>query len=213
MVDMMPDSHTAVLKVKTQKKGTITLPLKKGQWGEDPYKRVHDGVFSFNETDKLGFEDIEKGDELSLTVTDKDGHTRIFYYFVEKVTLDFEKDPTTGKTIFSEITINGISHASILSRNIIEGTFEFEGGYGDIAKQFGEKYGFDTSGVKLIKKKGMIFFKQMPILEAIRRMALIENWCFYFRDKMMIFEPCHPPLDSGVVLTEDQIIKGIYTKS
>lgn len=209
----MSDSSKTILEVKTRQKGIMTVPLKKGNWKEDAYKQVHNGTFSFDETDKLGYTDIEKGDELVLTVTDRNGHTRIFSFFVDVVTVNFEKDPKTGKTIFSEITINAISYSSILSRNIIEGTFEFEMGYGEIAKQFGEKYGFNTSGVKLIEKKGMIFFKQMPVLEAIRRMALIENWCFYFMDKIMIFEPCHPPLDSGVVFTEDQITKGTFTKS
>ena len=113
--------------------------------------------------------------------------------------------------IFNEITLNGISYTSILSRNIIEGSFEFGNGYGEIVKQFGEKYGFGTSHVKLVEKTGMIFFKQMPLLEAIRRMELIANWHFFFRDKEMIFEPCQPPQDSGVTIIEDQVTKGTYT--
>jgi len=208
----MSTSHKATLEVKTRKKGLITVPLKKGKWGENAYQRVYHGVLTFDETAEIGYADIEKGDELALTVIDENNHTRVFYFFVDIVTLNFERDPKTGKTIFSEITIDGISYPSILSRNVIEGTFEFENGFGDLVKRFGEKYGFSIQRVKLMKKKGVIFFKQMPILEAIRRMAVIENWCFYFIDKEIIFEPCQPPKDSGIVITGDEINKGTYSK-
>ena len=62
------------------------------------------------------------------------------------------------------------------------------------------------------KFEGLIGFKRMTLLEAFRRMASIEGWCFYFRDKNIIFEPCTPPKDSGVVLTDKEILSGTYTK-
>ena len=212
MVDIRIDSHKVKLQVKTFKKGLMTIPLKKAEWGEDSYQLVHSGVFSFAQTNELRYADIEKENELILTVNDKNKNTRIFYFFVDGVTSTFKKDPETGKTLFDEITINAFSYPSILTRNTIEGTFEFSKGFGEIVQKVSKKYGIKTLNVKLIKKKGRIYFKKMSILEGFRRMASIENWCFYFRDKNIVFGPCKPPEDSGVTITDKDMIGGTFTK-
>lgn len=209
---MTQPKHKATLQVKTATKGSVTIPVKTATWGEDWYTLIHEGTFSFDATSEIGYIDIDKGNELVLTVTDQNDLTRIFYFFVDRVTSKFEKDPNTGKILVDEIIINAISYPSILTRNTIEGSFTFSNGYGEVVRKIAENYGFDITSVKLIKKEGTIYFKKLPILEAFRRMAALENWCFYFRDKKIIFEPCKPPEDSGVVLTDDQINKVTATK-
>lgn len=52
----------------------------------------------------------------------------------------------------------------------------------------------------------------MTILEAFRRMAYLQDWCLYFRDNIIFFEPCKPAQDSGIVITDDQMLSGGFTK-
>lgn len=189
----------------------LETTLTDGKWGEGVYQLVDVADFKFQESEKVGFKDIERGNELMIKVIDKNKNKRTFYYWVESVTTHFDHSKT-GKDAKDEVVIQATSYPSILTKKTIEGKYKFSQGYGQIVKKFARKYGFKTDDVKLLKKKGEIFFKRMTILEAIRRMASLEGWCFNFRDKNIIFQPCTPPRESGVVITDKEMISGTFTK-
>lgn len=203
-----PKAH---LIIKTSKSKILKAKLKKGSWGGDVEKLVDVATFSFEETDEVKFKDIERGDEIILQV-DKNGSERDFYYWVESVVTHFERDEKTGKNITNEVILKSSSYPSILTKNTIEGVHTFKQGYGEIVKKYAEKFGFDVSSIKMINKKGCIYFTHMPLLESFRRMARIEGWCFNFRDKRIVFGPCTPPENSGVVITDEEMLEGTFTK-
>lgn len=192
----------------SSKKGKIVTELKEGNWGESVHQIINVGTFSFEESENVHYADIEKGDELVLEVIDDKKNKRKFFYWIESVSMHFDREKESP----NEVIIQANSFPSILTKNTIEGIQKFSKGYGEIVKKFAKQHRMNTTRVKLINKKGMIFFKRMTLLEAFRRMASIEGWCFYFRDKNIIFEPCTPPKDSGVVLTDKEILSGTYTK-
>ena len=208
----MIKSHIAELIIKTSKAGALKTELSKGSWGESIEYLIDYGKFSFKETDKIEFTNIEKNDELILKVIDSNGNKRKFYYWVESVRIDFEQDEKTGKIKTNEITLQASSYPSILTKNTVEGTYKFNQGYGEIVKKFARRFGFKVNSIKMIDKKGYIDFKRMTLLESFRRMAYIEGWCLNFRDKSIIFEPCTPPKDSGVVITDKEMLRGTFTK-
>ena len=201
-----------IFTVIPQKGKKITISLKDGKWGESSYQLIDVGKFVFDETESSSFSSIEKGDEIILKATDKAKNSKTFYYWIEKVELHFENDPKTGNEIKNEVIITATSFPSILTRNFIEGTYKFSKGYGEVVKKIVKNHGVNTKNVKLAPKSGFIFFKRMTILEAIRRMASTEGWCFYFRGKEIYFEKCKPPHDSGVIITADEMIRGTITK-
>lgn len=205
----MVDTKTNVTIITNEGK-KLSPNLKKAKWGEDVYQLIHVGDFIFDETNDVKFRDIERGNQLIVKVTDANNHKRTFYNWIESVTARFDRG--TDGTPTNEISLKTTSYPSMLTRNFIEGSYSFSKGYGQLVKKFTKNFDFNTNRVKLIQRKGVINFTKMPILEAIRRMASIEDWCFYFRDKEIIFEPCTPPKDSGVVLTDKEILSGTYTK-
>ena len=208
----MTKSPKPQLIIKTSKAGILKTELEKGEWGESTDKLIDIGIFSFIETDDVKFKYVEKDDELTLKVVDGKGNKREFYYWVESVTAHFERDEKTGNAKTNEIILRASSYPSILTKNVIEGTYEFKQGYGEIVKKNTEKFGFKVKDIKMIDKKGFISFKRMSLLESFLRMAYIEGWCLNFSDKYIIFGPCTPPKDSGVVLTNKEMLKGVFTK-
>jgi len=205
---MIPKHKIIIIDSKGKK---LETTLKNGKWTEGVYQLINDADFVFDESENVKFRDIERGNELLLKVTDKNKNKRTFYFLVESVTTHFEHGKTENKSK-NEVIIKATSYPSILTKNTIEGKHKFSQGYGQIVKKFARKYGFKTNDVKLLNKKGEIYFKRMSILEGIRRMASLEGWCFYFRDKNIIFQPCTPPRESGVVITDKEMISGTFTK-
>ena len=208
----MTKSPKPQLIIRTLKAGILKTELEKGRWRESTDKLIDIGIFSFIETDNVKFKDIEKDDELILKVVDRKGNKREFYYWVESVTTHFERDEKTGNDKINEIILQASSYPSILTKNTIEGTYEFKQGYGEIVKKNAKKFGFKVNNIKMTDKKGFISFKRMTLLESFRRMSYIEGWCLNFRDKCIIFGPCTPPKDSGVVITSKEMLKGTFTK-
>jgi len=203
-----PEAKLTIINSEGKKLVTV---LKDAKWGEGVYQLVDVADFVFDESEKVKYKDIERGNELHLKVIDKNKVKKTFYYWIESVTINFEHGKTENESK-NEVVIKATSYPSILTKHTIEGKHKFSQGYGQIVKQFARKYGFQTNDVKLLKKSGEIFFRKMPILEAMRRMASLEGWCFKFRDKNLIFGPCTPPKESGVVITEKEMISGSFTK-
>ena len=201
----------AQLIIKTSKSKILKTKLKKGHWEGSVEKLVDIATFSFEENDEVKFKDIERGDEVILQV-DANGSKRNFYYWIDSVVTHFVRDEKTGKIITNDVTLESSSYPRILTKNTIVGVHTFKQGYGEIVKKYAEKFGFDVSGIKMIDKKGFIYFTHMPLLESFRRMAYIEGWCFNFRDKRIVFGPCTPPEDSGIVITDEEMLEGTFTK-
>ncbi len=172
------------------------------------------GTFVFEDKDANIFKSVEQYDEIFAMVTNLDSNKVILKLdgFVEKMTNNFKKDPSTMTITKSEVTIEARSFPSILTRNTIKGLYSFRNGYGEIVKNIASKYGFDTSNIKLIDKSGKIFFKEITIIEAFRRMAYLQDWRVHFDNRVLFFEPVRAPEDSGVVLTDENILGGGYTK-
>jgi len=200
--------------IKSSKGGELKPVCRKANWGESIKEHITVGTFVFEDKDAQIFKSVEQYDEILVTVTNLESKKVIATLdgFVEKMTTNFEKDKETMDITKSEVTIEARSFSSILTRNKIKGLYKFQNGYGEIVKQIATKYGFDTENVKLTKKLGEIYFKELTILEAFRRMAYLQDWRLYFRDRKIFFEPVSAPEDSGVVLTDENILSGGYTK-
>ena len=143
----MTKSPKTQLIIKTSKAGILKTELKKGRWEESTDKLIDIGSFSFIETDNVKFKDIEKDDELILKVVDRKGNKREFYYWVESVTIHFERDEKTGEDKTNEIILKASSYPSILTKNTIEGTYKFKQGYGEIVKKNVKKFGFKVNDI------------------------------------------------------------------
>jgi len=200
--------------IKSSKGGEIKPVYLRMKWHESVEELIQVGAFVFEDKDAKIFKSVEQYDEILVTVTNLESNKVIAKLdgFVEKMTTNFEKDKKTMEIIKSEVTIEARSFPSILTRNKIKGLYKFTNGYGEIVKKIAAKYGLDTKNVKLTKKSGKIYFKEMTVLETFRRMAYLQDWRVYFRDRKIFFEPVRPPEDSGVVLTDKNIISGGYTK-
>src|SRR5712692_10192318 len=95
-MDDMSSQPKTILQIRHPQRGVLTIPLKNARWHEDGYQLVHTGTFSFDQTNELGYSDIENGQELTLIVIDAKNNKREFHFFVDTITLSFEQDPTTG---------------------------------------------------------------------------------------------------------------------
>jgi F0F1-type ATP synthase gamma subunit len=200
--------------IKSSKGGVIKPTPIKFNLHASQEKHIKVGTFVFEDKDANIFKSVEQHDEILATVTNLDSQKVIVKLdgFVEKMTNNFEKDPKTLIVTKSEVTIEARSFPSILTRNTIKGLYNFQNGYGEIVRDIASRYGFDTSNVKLINKVGEIYFKEMTILEAFRRMAYLQDWRVHFDDRLLFFEPVRPPEDSGIVLRDENILGGGYTK-
>jgi hypothetical protein len=207
--------HKAELEIisKDGKKFTVALASFDATPGS---LRQHIGVGTFRIKAESfpATREAKPGDEISLFTTNLDTGVILnpFIGFIDRITDDFEKNPDTMEMIREEVIIQARSFPSVLTKHAIEGTFRFTKGYGEIVARIARKYGFDTKGVKYRQRKGTIHFNKMSTLEAFRRMAYLDHWRVYIQGKKIFFEPWKQPEDSGITLTDDNLIKGSYTR-
>jgi hypothetical protein len=207
--------HRAELRIKSAEKGTFTVDLLSLRASPGSLRHhIGIGTFRIKAESFPATKDAKPGDEITLVMTNIASGVVLtpFVGFIDRITDDFEKNPETLEMIREEIIIQGRSFPSILTKHSIEGTFSFTKGFGQVVAKFSKDHGFDTSAVKYRKRTGVIHFNKMPILEAFRRMAYIEQWRVYFHGKKIFYEPWKPPVDSGITLTDDNLVKGSYTR-
>ena len=200
----------AELRIEGPKHKPVVILLRKAHWGSSVRQLVDKATFIIDRLKGPNNLTIDPQDELTLTMIDVETgrRTEMFNGFVYRSTTNFEKDGNTGKIIKNDVLVSARSFPSVLTRNTIEGIFTFKRGFGEIVKEYAEKFGFNTTHVKLIPRQGTAFFTRIPVLEALRRMAYMQRWRLYFEGKKIFFEPWKPAPHSGVTLTDEDMIKG-----
>lgn len=175
------------------------------------YRYIDRCVCSFNDNNYNAFRDFENGSEVKVFFWEKarNAEKQIFYGLVDNVRIDFDK--TKDMEVVSFV---GKGFATVLT-NVILKQYEmkYEKGYGEVIKKLVEQFNlFNVDGVLEDMEKGAVYFDKISILEAMRTLAYVKGWCLIFEGKTILFESCKTPKDSGIVITDKDIISGSFTK-
>jgi hypothetical protein len=80
-------------------------------------------------------------------------------------------------------------------------------GYAEILRELLKKTPLRNDGIKETKGEGDIFFRNVPLIDIIRHLSENIGWTFRVdKDKIFYFQTISPPEDSGIVITDKDMI-------
>lgn len=150
----------------------------------------------------------EANDEVEIWLGyEETGTGKVMAGFIDRVI--FEKDEESRKTI----RLQGRSYSSVLLDRKISGKIHYTEGYSQALREILKDTPLKPDGILNTKGKGTIIFRNAPLIDVIRQLAEEAGWTFKVdHDKVFHFKPFTPPENSGITLTDKDIISYRFVK-
>jgi hypothetical protein len=166
---------------------------------------------SYDDAQSDFFKDLNGGDEVTIATIDGATGARqpIFGGSLGTIRADFD-NPKKVRIV----TFDTASFAEELAMaRLDEHEIHFNMGYGEVVKKLAAGQGpFDVTQVRCDNSSGIAYFDKISILDAMRTLAHVKGWCLGFEGRAITFAPCPPPTNSGITLTDKDIIRGHFEK-
>lgn len=127
----------------------------------------------------------EPKDEVEIWLGSKESELKkVMAGYVDRVV--FEKKEGSSETM----EVFGRSYASLLVDSRIAGKIEYSDGLSQVIREIIKKTPFRPDDIQDISGKGIVFFRNTPLIDIIRQVAEEVNWEFGIdHDKVFHFHP------------------------